>query len=188
MVQDVTWIGCGSRLPSLQIWKNTWSVPRFVGSVRNICTKRDMPVFNQRRRYFRGCTRKNGWTTPLVRNLSQDSVQIHEVKGHGPLLVENPVGKQHRYVVLREAGKAESCVLISGVMIVEQEVEARQPFVHVLGCRADHMIVVPERAQGFIEVTALRNVIRQNTSVLIGIVLVIELAAVEEVAGVTITL
>ena len=49
------------------------------------------------------------------------------------------------------------------------------------------MIVVPEGAEGFIDVAAFGLVIGKDSGILVGIVLVVELAAIEEVARIAVT-
>src|SRR5262245_58765083 len=70
---------------------------------------------------------------------------------------------------------------MSGIELIKQQVKPCQSFVNILGSEVHAMIVVPERAQRFINIAG-SGMGRENSSQHIGIMLVIELADFKKVA------
>ena len=104
----------------------------------------------------------------------QDAVQVEEIEEEetGPP-IEALVGEHHGDVVRREGGQAEARRLGAGVELVEEQVEAGEALVDVLGGEVHAVVVVPERAHGLVDV-AVRPMGRIESGVLVRIVLVVE--------------
>src|SRR5258708_18072652 len=77
--------------------------------------------------------------------------------------------------------------LIAGVKLIEQTVEPDQSLVGILGCEVHAVIVIPQRAQSFVDVT-VGLVVGIKSGQHIGIVLIAETPRGVEVAWVAVTL
>ena len=75
----------------------------------------------------------------------------------------------------------EAAALVAGIKIVEKELEAGHALVHVLRCVVHAVIVIKQRAHGFVDV-AIRRVSGSETGLLQGVV-VVEVLSAEEVAA-----
>src|SRR5713226_7380314 len=86
--------------------------------------------------------------------VAQDAVQIKQIKDQlaGGRIV-NLVGEGQLDVKLREAGEMEPGAFVASVKLVEQTVKTEQALVSVLRSKVHAVIVIPQRAQSFIDVT-----------------------------------
>jgi hypothetical protein len=81
----------------------------------------------------------------------QDAVQIEQVEEDlASARVDHLVVEHHGDVVLREARQMETRQLVTGILIVEEQIHPRQALVGVLGGVVDAVVVVPERVQRFL--------------------------------------
>src|SRR5205814_8528125 len=85
---------------------------------------------------------------PVDQQLVADqAVEPEEVEADLPRAgVDQLVGEGERDVELRKAREPEAGMLVARVELVEEELEAEQPLVHVLRRVFDTVVVVPERA------------------------------------------
>ena len=106
--------------------------------------------------------------------VAQDPVEVEKVEGEQLAgRIEALVGEHHRDVIGGEGGQAEARRLVAGVELVEEQVEAGEALVDVLGGEVHAVVVVPERAHGLVDV-AVRPMGRIESGVLVRIVLVVE--------------
>jgi len=105
----------------------------------------------------------------------QDAVQVEEIEEEetGPP-IEALVGEHHGDVELGEAREMEPGTLITGVELIEEQVEAGQALVDVLGSEIDAVVVVPERAHRLVDVARGRERLGREAGQDVGIVLVVE--------------
>jgi hypothetical protein len=115
--------------------------------------------------------------------VTQDAVEVEGVEDQlSARGVEALVGEHHGYVVVREAGQAEARGLVARVILIEQQVEAREALVDILGREVDAVIVIPERAQRLVDV-AVGQMGGIEAGEHVRIILIVILAAREEVLG-----
>src|SRR5580692_10374484 len=123
----------------------------------------------------------------LVAQNSVEAEQIESQQSRGTALrIEQLVGKHHGNVKLGEAGKAEAGGFVTGIEIVEQQISSDEPFVAVLGSMVEAMVVIEERTERLVDVAGA-GMRGENTSEDIGIMLVVEMSALEKVAGKAVT-
>src|SRR5438445_10312787 len=82
----------------------------------------------------------------------------------------------------------EPGTLISGVELIEEQVEAGQALVDVLGSEIDAVVVVPERAHRLVDVARGRERLGREAGQDVWIVLVVEVADLEAIDGVAVAL
>src|SRR5262249_25048237 len=120
----------------------------------------------------------------------QDPVEVEEVEEQeARARIEDAIGEHERHVVLDgcvevgagDAGQAESGELVARVELVVKKVETGEPLVDILGREIDAVVVVPERAERFVDV-AVGRMRRGEASEHVRVVVVVELAPPEEVA------
>src|SRR5262249_47188138 len=118
--------------------------------------------------------------------VAHDAIQAHQVEKDFAILVKDFVGKVHPDIELREAGQMKPRVFIAGVKLIEEQIVPVKSLVDVLRRMINAVVVIPQRTQRFINVTALIFVGGENSSQHIWVVLVIELSPLEEIAGVAV--
>src|SRR5206468_2541271 len=91
--------------------------------------------------------------------------------------------RSERDVELGKGREPEAGVLVAGIELVEQELEAEQPLVDVLRRVPDAMIVVPERALGLEDALARVGIGVVEPGLLHGAEVVVVLPPEEEPAG-----
>src|SRR5258708_1061178 len=112
---------------------------------------------------------------PAHQTVDVEGVWMEEIKREevGGWMVKL-IRKREWDVKLREGGEMKSCRLVSGVELNEQTIETHEALVGVLRCEIHAVVVVPERAQGFIDV-AIGPAVGVESGQNVGIVLVAEL-------------
>ena len=113
--------------------------------------------------------------------------RIHHLQAR--VLIENDVAKDHVDIevavvtyAVSEAGQVKSGGLIASIKVVVEVVHPHQTLVDVLRCEIEHMVVIPERAHRLVDVTALGYVCGIHSGEDVRVVLIVELAAIPEVA------
>src|SRR6185312_10898034 len=96
--------------------------------------------------------------------------------------IDELVRQKQWNVKLREAGKVEPGAFVASVKLVENKLEAGQPFVRVLRSVVKAVVVIPQSAQGFIDV-AIGRIGGVKAGLLQGVVIIEILAAKEIAAG-----
>jgi hypothetical protein len=120
--------------------------------------------------------------------VAQDAIKVEQIENQvAGFRIVHLIGKSQRDIELREAGQTEPRLFIAGVELVEQAVKAEQALVSILRSKVHAVVVIPECAQCFIDVT-IRGVIRIKTSQYVGIILIAKVTVGVEVAGIAITL
>ena len=177
-------MGAGSRLPSFEICQS-WLLALQVVEVRQV------DLLEPRRSAVQpaeavapGVDVQHGLDHAVDQELvAQDAVQVEGVEDQlSARRIETFIREHHGDVVVREAGQAEAGGLVSRVILIEQQVEAGEPLVDVLGGEVDPVVVIPERAQRLVDVAVgqvgrveAREHVRDN--------LIVILAAREKVLG-----
>jgi len=121
-------------------------------------------------------------------DVADEPLEVEGVETDQPCVgVQQFVIQDERNVKLRIAGQAEARGLIPRVELVEYEVEAFQPLVSILRGVVYAVIVVPQRAQGFIDV-AVRLMVGSEPGLLRREVVIEVLPAEEPAAGTAVAL
>src|SRR5262249_11000259 len=84
--------------------------------------------------------------------VAEDAVQVEQVERQqaGGRIVDL-VGERQRNIELRETGETESGGFVAGIELVEQAIESEQALVGILRGEIHPVIVVPQRAERFID-------------------------------------
>ncbi len=118
--------------------------------------------------------------------VAQDAVKAEQVEEQPAIGgIVNLIGEGQRDIKLRKARKMKAGAFIAGVELVEQAIETQQALVRVLRSEIHPVIVIPQGAQGFIDV-AVGCVVRVESRQHIRIVLIAEVPNAVEVARVAV--
>ena len=119
--------------------------------------------------------------------VAQDTVQVEQIEDQlaGSRVIDL-IGEGQRNIKLRIAGQMEAGGLVARIKLIEQQMEPEQALVGVLRGKVHAVVVIPERAQRFVDV-ASGCVVRVEPGQDFRIVLIAEVSSRVEIAGVAVT-
>src|SRR5580658_3693870 len=118
--------------------------------------------------------------------IADNSIQSEQVKRQqGTFGVIYLIGEDQGDIELREAGQMETRFFIAGVKFVEEAIKAYQPLVSVLRREVHAMIVVPQRAQSFVNISVGR-IRRAESGQHVRVILVAVVPDTIKIAGVSV--
>ena len=90
-------------------------------------------------------------------DVTEQSLEIERVEADlASVGIQQLVIQNNRDIELRVTGEPEACRFITCVELIKDQVKALEPFVSVLGSVVDSMVVIPHRAQRFVDVAVGR--------------------------------